>query len=148
MPPEIWLVWMGIFPPFGVFEIRNIFLSMSVPMKKLHHVLPVIWIIHEICICRSGFLWIHQWSQNSFSILHYPVSLLVHHVTRFQRGPEIEIWMIFGRDMCQKLIMSLQILGRVKFRPLEASTTDPMGISPKVNAVCILWDQDQLQKKK
>jgi len=44
--------------------------------------------------------------------------------------------------------MSLQILGRVKFRPLEASTTNPMGLSPKVYALCTLWDQDQLQKKK
>jgi len=54
--------------------------------------------------------------------------------------------MISGRDMGQKVLMLHQILGRVKFRPLDASTTDPMEISPKVYAVCTLWDQDQPQK--
>ena len=49
--------------------------------------------------------------------------------------------------MGQKLVWGIQIRNRVKFRTLEASTADPIGRSPKVDAVCTLWDQNQLQKK-
>jgi len=50
--------------------------------------------------------------------------------------------------MAQNVVMHIQILGRGKFRSLEASTTVPMGMRPKVDAARTLWGQDQLVKKK
>ena len=67
---------------------------------------------------------------------------------RFQRYPQIGIWAIFPWDMAQNVVMHIEILVHGKFWPSGASTTAPMGMRPKVDAVLTLWGQDQLVKKK
>ena len=60
---------------------------------------------------------------------------------------ELKFDPFFEGDMVKKAARHTQILGRVKFWLLAASTAQPMGIRLKPDAVHILSDQDQLQKK-